>query len=56
VVLLGAYCSPPLTTVEFNPAAVADAALAAVLTTLGFPAPPVLGTGDLAHLVVRASA
>lgn len=53
---LGAYCSPPLTTVEFNPAAVADAALAAVLTTLGFPAPPVLGTGDLAHLVVRASA
>ena len=37
---IGAFSSPPLTTVEFNPTAVADAAVAAVLTELGYPAPP----------------
>ena len=37
---MGAFSSPPLTTVEFNFIAVADAAIAAVLTELGYQAPP----------------
>lgn len=53
---LGALSSPPLTTVEFNPAAVADIAIAAVLARLGFSAPRLPETSELAHLVVRASA
>lgn len=36
---IGVICSPPLTTVEFDPAAVASAAVAAVLAQLGYPAP-----------------
>lgn len=52
---MGALCDPPLTTVQFNPAAVADAAVAAVLTELGYPAPPAPSPTDVAHLVVRAS-
>ena len=47
--------SPPLTTVEFNPTAVADAAIAAVLTQLGYPAPPAPQPTDIAHLIVRSS-
>ena len=52
---LGAISSPPLTTVEFNPTAVADAAIAAVLTELGYPAPPAPQPTDIVRLIVRAS-
>ncbi len=52
---MAALSSPPLTTVEFNPTAVADAAIAAVLTELGYPAPPPPEPSDIAHLIVRAS-
>ncbi|OHV04835.1 LacI family DNA-binding transcriptional regulator [Mycobacterium talmoniae] len=53
---MGAISSPPLTTVEFNPIAVADAAIAAVLTALGYPAPSEPQPADIARLIVRASA
>jgi len=52
---MGALSSPPLTTVEFNPTAVADAAIAAVLTELGYPAQPPPEPTDIARLIVRAS-
>jgi DNA-binding LacI/PurR family transcriptional regulator len=52
---MGALSSPPLTTVEFNLAAVADAAIAAVLTELGYPAQPPPEPTDIARLIVRAS-
>ncbi len=52
---MAALSSPPLTTVEFNPTAVADAAIAAVLTELGYPAPPPPEPSDIARLIVRAS-
>jgi DNA-binding LacI/PurR family transcriptional regulator len=52
---MGVVSTPPLTTVEFNPHAVADAALAAVLTDLGYPAPPPPEPTDIARLIVRAS-
>jgi DNA-binding LacI/PurR family transcriptional regulator len=52
---LGAISSPPLTTVEFNPVAVADAAIAAVLTELGYQAPPAPQPTDIVRLIVRAS-
>lgn len=52
---MGSFSSPPLTTVEFNPTAVADAAVVAVLTELGFPAPPPPQPADIARLVVRMS-
>ncbi|MBO0864024.1 MAG: LacI family DNA-binding transcriptional regulator, partial [Mycobacterium sp.] len=52
---MGAISSPPLTTVEFNPGAVADAAIAAVLSELGYPAPPAPRPTDVARLIVRAS-
>ncbi|TCJ96569.1 LacI family DNA-binding transcriptional regulator [Nocardia alba] len=52
---MGALCDPPLTTVEYIPAAVADAAIAAVLTELGYPAPPAPRPTDVARLIVRAS-
>lgn len=52
---IGAISSPPLTTVEFNPAAVAHAAVAAVLTELGYPAPEPPQFTDIAHLLIRAS-
>ena len=52
---IGALSSPPLTTVEFNPTAVADAAVAALLTELGYPAPPPPQPSDVMRLVVRAS-
>lgn len=53
---IGAVSSPPLTTVEFDPTAVAGAAVAAVLTELGYAAPEPPQFTDIAHLVVRASA
>ncbi|MBC7305105.1 MAG: LacI family DNA-binding transcriptional regulator [Nocardia sp.] len=52
---MGALCDPPLTTVEFNPASIADAAIAAVLTELGYPAPPAPLPTDVARLIVRES-
>jgi DNA-binding LacI/PurR family transcriptional regulator len=52
---MAALSSPPLTTVEFNPTAVADVAIAAVLTELGYPAPPPPPPTDVARLIVRAS-
>jgi DNA-binding LacI/PurR family transcriptional regulator len=52
---MAALSSPPLTTVEFNPTAVADAAIAAVLTELGYPAQPPPQPTDIARLIVRAS-
>ena len=51
---MAALSSPPLTTVEFNPTAVADAAIAAVLTELNYPAQPAEPT-DVARLIVRES-
>lgn len=52
---MGAISSPPLTTVEFNPTAVADAAIAAVLTELNYPAQPAPQPNDIARLIIRAS-
>jgi DNA-binding LacI/PurR family transcriptional regulator len=52
---MGIVSTPPLTTVEFNPDAVADAALAAMLTELGYPAQPPPEPTDIARLIVRAS-
>ena len=52
---MGMVSTPPLTTVQFDPSAVADAALAAVFERLGQPAPPSPELTDIAHLVVRSS-
>jgi DNA-binding LacI/PurR family transcriptional regulator len=52
---MAALSSPPLTTVEFNPTAVADAAIAAVLAELGYPAQPCPEPTEIARLIVRAS-
>jgi DNA-binding LacI/PurR family transcriptional regulator len=52
---MGALSTPPLTTVEFNPRAVADAAIAAVLERLGHPAPPSPEPTDIARLIERSS-
>jgi DNA-binding LacI/PurR family transcriptional regulator len=52
---MAALSSPPLTTVEFNPTAVADAAIAAVLAELGYPAQPSPEPTEIARLIVRAS-
>jgi DNA-binding LacI/PurR family transcriptional regulator len=52
---MGVVSTPPLTTVEFDPYAVADAALAAVRTELGLPALPPPQPTDIARLIVRAT-
>jgi DNA-binding LacI/PurR family transcriptional regulator len=52
---MGVVSTPPLTTVQFDPCAVADAALAAVFERLGHPAPRSPELTDIAHLVVRSS-
>ncbi|WP_068280926.1 LacI family DNA-binding transcriptional regulator [Aldersonia kunmingensis] len=52
---MGIISSPPLTTVEFNPVAVADAAIAAILTELGLPAPRAPKPADIARVLPRAS-
>lgn len=52
---MGVMSTPPLTTVQFDPAAVADAAVAAVFERLGHPAPPSPKLTDIAQLVVRSS-
>ncbi len=52
---MGMVSTPPLTTVQFDPCAVADAALAAVFERLGHAAPPSPELTDIARLVVRSS-
>jgi DNA-binding LacI/PurR family transcriptional regulator len=52
---MGVVSTPPLTTVRFEPSAVADAAIAAVFERLGLPAPPSPDLTDIARLVVRSS-
>jgi DNA-binding LacI/PurR family transcriptional regulator len=52
---MGVVSSPPLTTVKFDPHAVADIALAALYEKLGYPAPPSGEPIDIARLIVRAS-
>lgn len=52
---MGALSTPPLTTVQFDPRALADAAVAAVFARLGQPAQPSSGSSDLASLIVRCS-
>jgi DNA-binding LacI/PurR family transcriptional regulator len=52
---MGALSTPPLTTVQFDPRALADAAVAAVFARLGQPAQPSPESTDLASLIVRCS-
>lgn len=52
---MGVVSTPPLTTVQFDPCAVADAALAAIFERLGYPAPPSPDRTDIARLIVRSS-
>jgi DNA-binding LacI/PurR family transcriptional regulator len=52
---IGELTAPPLTTVAFDPTAVADAAVAALLTELGYPAPAPPRPSDVTRLVIRAS-
>ena len=52
---MGMVSTPPLTTVQFDPRAVADAAIAAIYRRLGYPAPPSPDTTDIARLIVRSS-
>ncbi len=52
---MGVVSTPPLTTVEFDPYAVADAALAAVRTELELPALPRPQPTDIARLIVRST-
>jgi DNA-binding LacI/PurR family transcriptional regulator len=47
--------TPPLTTVQFDPRAVADAAVAAVFERLGLPTPPSDERTEIACLIVRSS-
>jgi DNA-binding LacI/PurR family transcriptional regulator len=52
---MGVVSSPPLTTVQFDPRAVADVALAALCERLGYPAPPSGAPTEIARLIVRSS-
>jgi DNA-binding LacI/PurR family transcriptional regulator len=52
---MGVVSSPPLTTVQFDPHAVADVTLAALCERLGYPAPPSRAPTDIARLIVRSS-
>ncbi|MGO9382736.1 MAG: LacI family DNA-binding transcriptional regulator [Mycobacterium sp.] len=52
---MGAVSTPPLTTVQFDPRAVADAAVAAVFERLGLATPPAVEPTDISHLIVRSS-
>jgi DNA-binding LacI/PurR family transcriptional regulator len=52
---MGVVSAPPLTTVQFDPRAVADAAVAAVFERLGHPARPSGELTDIARLIVRSS-
>jgi len=52
---MGAMSNPPLTTVEFEPRAVADAAIAAVFERLELATASSGEPTDVAHLIVRSS-
>jgi DNA-binding LacI/PurR family transcriptional regulator len=52
---MGVVSSPPLTTVQFDPRAVAAVALAALCERLGYPAPPSGAPTDIARLILRSS-
>jgi DNA-binding LacI/PurR family transcriptional regulator len=52
---MGVVSSPPLTTVQFDPRAVADVALAALCERLGYPTQPPSAPTDIARLIVRSS-
>jgi DNA-binding LacI/PurR family transcriptional regulator len=52
---MGEVSTPPLTSVQFDPRAVADAAIAAIYERLGYPAPPSPDITDIARVVVRSS-
>ena len=52
---MGVVSSPPLTTVQFDPRAVADVALATLCERLGYPAPPSGAPTEIARLIVRSS-
>ncbi len=52
---MGMVSSPPLTTVQFDPRAVADIALAALFQRLGLPSPPSPPPTAIAHLILRSS-
>jgi DNA-binding LacI/PurR family transcriptional regulator len=52
---MGVMSTPPLTTVEFNPRAVADAAVAALFERLGLATPPSEAPTEVASLIVRSS-
>ncbi len=52
---MGEVSTPPLTSVQFDPRAVADAAIAAIYERLGYPAPASPDITDIARVVVRAS-
>ncbi|BDB39811.1 LacI family transcriptional regulator [Mycobacterium kiyosense] len=52
---MGVVSTPPLTSVQFDPRAVADAAIAAIYERLGYPAPPSPDITDIARVVVRSS-
>jgi DNA-binding LacI/PurR family transcriptional regulator len=52
---MGAMSTPPLTTVEFEPLAVADAAIAALFERLELATPSAGEPTDVARLIVRSS-
>jgi DNA-binding LacI/PurR family transcriptional regulator len=52
---MGMLSTPPLTTVQFDPHAVADAAIAAIYERLGYAAPPSPDITDIARVIMRAS-
>lgn len=52
---MGVVSTPPLTTVQFEPHVVADIALAAVRSALGYPAEPEPDSAEIARLIVRST-
>jgi DNA-binding LacI/PurR family transcriptional regulator len=52
---MGVVSTPPLTTVQFEPHVVADVALAAVCSELGYPAEPEPDSADIARLIIRST-
>jgi DNA-binding LacI/PurR family transcriptional regulator len=52
---MGVVSTPPLTTVQFDPNAVADVAVAALFERLGHQASPSRELTDIARLMVRSS-
>jgi DNA-binding LacI/PurR family transcriptional regulator len=52
---VGAVSTPPLTSVEFDPRAVADVAVDAIFERLGLARPPAGAPTEIARLIVRSS-